>query len=318
MKAPITRDQILAILPHLDLIPLIEQGFAAYSRGEAVIPPVGELLFEDPPGELHIKYGYLKSGSHAVIKIASGFYGNKDIGLPPGDGLMLLFSRNTGCLENILLDQGLLTDVRTAAAGAVAARHLAPSHISGIGVFGAGVQGRLQVEYLAGITPCRTVRVWGTSDAELESYRRDMEAKGYDVTSTRDAQSIPEACNLIITATPSHTPLLRADWIRPGTHITAMGSDTPDKQELDSNILARADIIVADSLPQSRARGEIFKAREAGVITDENVRELGNVIRDPRLRRGDDGQITVADLTGVAVQDIQIASAVLEKIQAAR
>lgn len=313
MSTVLSRERILEILPDLDLIPMIEEGFAAYSRGEAVIPPVGELLFDDPPGELHIKYGYLKSGRHAVVKIASGFYQNPKLGLPAGDGLMLLFDRTTGRLQALLLDEGLLTDIRTAAAGAVAARHLAPSQVNGIGVFGAGIQGRLQVEYLAGITPCRTVRVWGVQDEELERYRLDMEAKGYQVTTTRDPESITAQCNIILTATPSRVPLIRADWIRPGTHITAMGSDTPDKQELDPHILAKADIVVTDSLPQSQARGEVFKAREAGLLTDADVRELGAVISDPALRRQNDSQITVADLTGVAVQDLQIASAVYAK-----
>ncbi len=137
-----------------------------------------------------------------------------------------------------------------------------------------------------------------------------MNSRGFSVETTREAAAIPRTCNLIVTATPSKTPLLSAADLRPGTHITAVGSDTPDKQELDSEILARADVVVADSLAQCRLRGEIHKALAAGKIDESRVVELGNIISGRASGRTSDSQITVADLTGVAVQDIKIASAV--------
>ena len=121
-------------------------------------------------------------------------------------------------------------------------------------------------------------------------------------------------CNLIITATPSKTPLLSADLIRKGTHITAVGSDTPEKQELDAKILQRADRVVVDSISQVLSRGESFHALEKGLITKEDLIELGNVIQDRKLQRASDDEITVADLTGVAVQDLQISKAVWGQI----
>ena len=306
------RAQIEEALQRVDVTEAIEQGFVAYSQGSVVVPPVGELVFEDPPGDVHIKYGYIKNDDYFVIKVASGFYGNVDTGLPPYDGLMLVFSQKTARLECILLDECHLTNVRTAAAGAVVAKYLAPSRVERIGVFGAGVQGKMQVEALLPIVDCRDVVVWGTGEEELDAYREAMEGHGLTIETTLIGDEIAATCNLIITATPSHDPLLRAEQIREGTHITAMGSDTREKNELEPAILRKADLVVADSIEQCRLRGEIHHALETGVLQEGDVRELGKVIVDSALQRTDDSQITVADLTGVAVQDVQISKAVYE------
>jgi len=305
-------DEIKQALEKVNTIEAIEKGFVAYSQGKVVVPPVGEMLFSDPSGEVHIKYGYIRGEIYSVIKIASGFYENIKLGLPTGDGLMLLFSQMTGQLEGILLDEGYLTNVRTAAAGAVAAKYLAPNIIRRIGIFGAGVQGRLQLIYLKTITSCRDVMVWGINQKELDIYKKDMEKQGFNIQATMDAEDIASKCNLIVTATPSKSPLLHTSQIRPGTHITAMGSDTPEKNELDPGILEKADIIAVDSLSQSRSRGEIFQASRSGRLDQNKIFELGNVIQQPEFHRQSEEQISVADLTGVAVQDIQISVAVFE------
>jgi ornithine cyclodeaminase len=308
-----TLAQIREVLPSLDLIPAIEAGFVAYSSGQATVPPVGELILDK--GEVHIKSGFIAGEDLYVIKIASGFYGNPALGLPSGNGCMLLFKQSTGESAAILLDEGHLTDIRTAVAGAVAAKYCAPRKVERIGIVGAGVQARLQLEWLKRVSDCRDVLVWGPLQGELEDYKREMGSRGFEVETTSDAAAILKACNLVITATPSKKPLLRAADLRPGTHITAVGSDTPDKQELDSEILARADVIVADSLSQCLLRGEIHKALESGRIREERCIELGDVISGREKGRTSENQITVVDLTGVAVQDIAIASAVYRALQ---
>ncbi len=308
--------EIKQALAGIDLLPLIEAGFAAYSRGEVVVPPVGELVFDDPPGDVHIKYGYIKRDGHYVVKIASGFVDNPKLGLPSGDGLMLVFSQRTGILEAVLLDEGHLTNLRTAVAGAVVAKHLAPGKVAAVGILGAGVQGRMQLEWLKRVRAFDKAIVWGVSESELAAYRRDMASPGLEIRTTLRAEDVAAAANLIVTCTPSTAPLLRAGWIRPGTHITAMGSDTASKQELDPAILARADRVVVDSLSQSELRGEAYRAVSAGAIGRDRLVELGRVVEDPGLRRASDAEITVADLTGVAVQDIQIAKAVLQALSA--
>jgi len=310
--------EIKKVLAAIDPLPLIEAGFAAYSRGDVVVPPVGELVFADPPGDVHIKYGYIKRDDFYVIKIASGFTDNPKLGLPSGDGLMLVFSQKTGVLEAVLLDEGYLTNLRTAVAGAVVAKYLAPRQVSAVGIVGAGVQGRMQLDWLRRVRKFDQAVVWGIDEDELGAYRRDMESPGLRIRTTLRAEEVAAAANLIVTCTPATAPILKTEWIRPGTHITAIGSDTAAKQELEVAILTRADRVVVDSLSQSELRGEVYKAVSAGALTRDRLVELGRVISDERLRRASADEITVADLTGVAVQDIQISKAVWLAIRSAR
>ncbi len=310
MAKIVTLEEIQRALKRIDAIPAIEEGFVLYSRGKAVVPPVGELLFEKPRADVHIKYGYIKDDDYYLIKIASGFYENTGLGLPSTNGLMLLFSQKTGELLAVLLDEGHLTNVRTAAAGAVAAKYFAPGKVGRVGILGAGTQGRMQLEYLRKVRDVRDVIVWGLNDEELSAYKKDMERLGFVVETTLDAGCVASQCNLIVTCTPSTRPLLRAGQIQAGTHITAMGSDTAEKQELESEVLKKADRVIVDSISQCRLRGESFRAIEAGAIGPEKLVELGAAIPDEKLHRQSEDEITVVDLTGVAVQDIQIAKAV--------
>ena len=320
MPAILNLGQIKEALKKIDpvqgIIKGIEEGFVAYSQGKVVVPPVGELIFDEPRGDTHIKYGYIKHDDYYVIKIASGFYDNPKVGLPASSGLMLLFSQKTGELIAALLDDGYLTQVRTAAAGAVVGEYFAPQKVKRVGIFGAGVQGRMQLEYLRYVRDFHDVIVWGVNQEELDKYKADMAPHGFKIQTTFEPEEIASTCNVIITATPSYKPLLKVDQIRKGTHITAMGSDTSEKQELDSAILKKADRVIVDSIPQSLLRGEVFKALEAGAIKKENLVELGTAISDRKFQRQSDEEITVVDLTGVAVQDIQISKAVWNVVAA--
>ena len=304
--------EIEEVLPEINLFREIEQGFIEYSSENTVVPPIGELLFERPPGDVHIKYGYIKNDEYYVVKIASGFYENPKVNLPSNNGLMILFSQKTGEPLAVMLDQGLLTDVRTAVAGAIAAKYLAPTKIKKIGIVGTGVQARLQLLYLKDITPSKEVIVWGRDNNHVGIYITEMRAKGYHVEAAMDIEELCEQCNLIITTTPVLSPLIRADNILPGTHITAVGSDTEDKQEIQTKSFAKADLIVADSISQCNVRGEIHHALKKKVISLKQVKELGDVIQDRKLQRSNDNQTSIADLTGVAVQDIQITKAVYQ------
>lgn len=307
--------QIMSVLEKIQPIKEIEEGFIAYSEGKTEIPPVGEMIFKNPPGDVHIKYGYILDDDYYVIKIASGFFESPQSSRYTSNGLLLLFKKGSGELACTLLDECYLTQLRTAAAGAVVAKYLAPKHIECIGILGAGTQGRMQLEILDSIIDCKDVMAWGMNEDELGEYKEDMERVGYNVKTTMKAEDVAAQCNFIVTATPSKSPLLSADMIRQGTHITAMGSDTPAKIELDPQILQKADIIVADSISQCLLRGEIHQALKAGLLEKERIIELGNVIVNPDLQRSSDEQITIADLTGVAVQDIQITKAVYHALK---
>jgi ornithine cyclodeaminase len=309
MAIVIDRDKILSIVKDIDLIADMEKGFIEYSKGNCVVPPMGEMQFKKNKGETHIKYGYIKDGQYYVIKIASGFYNNPQLGISSSQGLMLLFNQKTGETEAILLDEGYLTDIRTAAAGALAAKYFAPENIKAVGVIGTGIQGKLQLQFLQKYKPCKEVWIWNVNKESALKYRSEM-GSAFNIHIAENTAELAQHCNLIITCTPSEKALLRTKDIREGTHITAVGSDMPGKQELEGDIMVKADIVVSDSIAQSKSRGEIFRAAQSGFVFSKKVVELGTAIRYKHLQRISDKQITVVDLTGVAVQDIMIARSV--------
>lgn len=312
MTAIYQLEEIRAALRGSDLLAAMQRAFVNYSRGLAVLPPVGEMLFTDPPGDVHIKYGYVSGDDCYVVKVASGFYNNPQLGLASSNGLMLLFSQLTGELLAVLLDRGHLTDVRTAAAGAVAARHLAPRSPDCIGIVGCGIQAEQQLRFLEPVVGCRRVLAWGRDRQRLHAWRERLADTGFDIGFAADLDHLVDSCRLIVTTTPAVEPLLRE--VRDGTHVTAIGSDTPDKQELAPAILAAADVVAVDSRQQCRSRGEVFRALGAGAIALNAVVELGEIIDGSCRGRRDDAEITVADLTGIATQDIEIARTVYQRI----
>jgi len=300
-----------------ELIEEIAQGFVDYSAGRVVVPPVGYLGFTEPTGDVHLKYGYVKGGDVFVIKVAAGFPQNSEHGLPTGDGCMLVFDSHTGFLRAVLLDRSRLTDLRTAVAGAVAARALAPSSVSRIGIIGTGVQARLQPLMLKHVTTCRDISLYGRSAQRAATCAEYLERAGFRVTIAASAEAVAESAELLVTTTASHAAHFRAAAVRPGTHVTGVGADAPGKQELDAKLFARAEVVVADSIAQCADHGDLAPALAHGDIALDRVRELGAVLADPKLGRTGEEQISIADLTGVAVQDIVIASHVMRRIAAA-
>ena len=300
------------------LIEDLEEGYALYSEDKVEVPPVGFLHFQDPGGDVHIKYGYIRGDSVYVVKIASGFE-VPELGGMASDGLLLIFDQKTGQLESVLLDECYLTDIRTAVGGAVAAKHLAPKTVTGIGIVGTGVQARMQLKMLSYTVDCHRALVWGRNEERLTCLVNDIQQDPdfwpgkLEVQGTTDMDHLTANSNLVVTATSAKNPLIHAGQIRPGTHITAMGSDDDGKQELDHKLLEKADLVVADSRSQCLLHGEISHAIREGLLAEKSIVELGEVVRNPALGRTTDDQVTVVDLTGVAVQDIQIAKMVSRK-----
>ena len=309
-----TKEQILKTLKNINLLESIEKGFVEYSRGNSVVPPVGELLFEEPPGDVHIKYGYIKNQDNYVVKIASGFSENYKAGLSSSHGVMVMFDKNTGYLKCVLHDEGYLTNVRTAVAGSICAKYIAPSNINTIGIIGTGIQARMQLEYLKMVTDCREVLVLGRNKEKISKYIEDMKSHGFKINVASNSRELCKNSNLIITTTNANESLIQKDDIKEGTHITAMGSDTPEKRELDPEILSIADAVVVDSIPQCLERGETKNALDRNLLKEEDLIEIGTIIDSGKKLRKNNNEITVADLTGVAVQDIMITNAVYEQL----
>ncbi|MGA3238675.1 MAG: hypothetical protein ABSG03_20550 [Bryobacteraceae bacterium] len=308
-----SRAELLPAIHPAELIQAVEDGFAAYSRGEVVVPPVGHLDFDEPPGDCHIKYGYRRGDDAFTVKIATGFYRNPERGLPSSNGVVLVFSSRTGELLAILQDEGCLTDLRTAAAGAVAAKYLAPPKVECIGMVGAGTQARLQLEYLKEVTPCRRVLLWARSAERAAAFQAEFHASGFQIELASTVAELASRSHLIVTTTPARHWLLGADDVQPGTHITAVGADGVGKQEIDPRLFARA-LCAVDSRKQCAQFGDSSYAIQEGLIANCDLIELGEIVQNRSLGRKDAAQITIADLTGVAVQDIQIAKLALRRL----
>ena len=309
MPITLNWDQIEPLIAKIDISDAMKKAFIEYSNGNAVIPPVGELIMHQPPGEVHIKYGYIKGGSHYVIKIASGFPNNQKENIKPGQGMMLLFDIQTGMPEAILIDDANLTDIRTAIAGAITSQALSNQDLESFTIIGTGVQARYQAIHVSQLMKIEKVRVWGRDPVKAYQLREDL--PDLDVNIEEDIERLIKESGLIITTTSSKEPLIQSDWVKPGTHITAVGSDTPEKCELDPDILSMADLVVADSLEQNLIRGEIHQAIKRSLINSDSIVELGEIFAGLNPGRINDDSITIADLTGVAVQDLVIAKAVL-------
>jgi ornithine cyclodeaminase len=295
----------------IDLVSLMENAFSAFSQNKSVVPLPGEMEFQSPPGEVHVKYGYYLDSDVYVVKIASSFWDNPRRGLNSSDGIMLVFSKQTGALLSILNDRGRLTDRRTGAAGAVAAKYLAGPDPDIVGVLGTGIQAELQVHALQAVRPCRNLVVWGRNPERASDYARRMSVQGYDVDIVSAPSEVAALSRLIVMATSSRSPLLTWRDIRPGTHITAIGADSADKQELDAEIVRKADLVVTDSRSQAASRGELLHAFGGDVAAIAHVAEIGEIVAGKLPGRTTDEQVTVATFSGLAVQDISIATAVL-------
>ena len=285
-----------------------ERAFVAYSSGGAELPGVIHLDVPEARGEIHVKAGHLHGAPYYAVKAASGFY---DLEPPAIDGLVIVFDARDGSPAALLLDGGYLTDLRTGAAGGVAARYLAPERVERVAVLGTGAQARQQVDALAEVRPGFTeVRVWGRDPTKARRAAGDIASRHGEGCAVNDLPTVPEAvegADVVITCTAAREPLVEAAWVAPGAHVTAVGSDGPGKQELDPAIVRAADVLVVDSLDQCSRLGELQHAPDQAA----RAVELGAVCAGDAPGRAGEAQLTVCDLTGVGVQDVAAANAVM-------
>jgi ornithine cyclodeaminase len=311
---PIVQEEALraAVTPER-AVAVVRDAFRADGEGRTQVPSVIHLDIRAARGEFHVKTAHIEGIPHIGVKIASGFYDNPSRGLPSGSGLIALFDAATGLPAALLLDNGFLTDIRTGAAGAVAADYLARREITTVGVVGSGVQARHQVRCLRVVRTFSRILAWSPTPERLAAYGAEMSLEGYDVTAASGIEEVCTEADILITATPSAAALVKAAWLRDGVHVTAVGSDSPGKHELEPACLDRADLVVVDRYGQCAAFGELKHALEAGLLTRHDVHgELGAIVAGAKPGRTSDAQITIADLTGVGFQDTAIASAAYE------
>ena len=307
--------QLRELVP-LDLaaIDQIEAAFLALATEDVAMPPVLRLDLPAQNGEVDVKTAWLPRFDSFAIKVSPGFFNNPTLGLPSLNGLMLVLSAKTGLTEAVLLDNGYLTAVRTAAAGAVAARWLAKQQTPQVAVLGAGEQARLQLQALMLVRRVEHVRVWARNASNAQRFAEETAAKlGVRCEAARDVAHALAEADVAITTTPSRTPLIEAKHLHAGLHITAMGSDAEHKNEIAPAALAAARY-VCDRVQQTRVLGELHHALAARAVkADAGIAELGEVIAGKAVGRTSDADVTLCDLTGTGAQDTAIAALALQR-----
>ena len=290
------------------LIPIIEEAFKNLALDKVTMPPILRLDIEKYHGESDVKTAYIEGLDSYAIKVASGFFNNSKIGLPSSNGLMILLDSKTGVIKSILLDKGYLTDIRTAVAGAIAAKYLSNPNSKKVGIIGAGIQAKLQLEALTLVRNIDTAFIWTRKSDKLSKFIENIKRLNINIQICLSPEEVVKQSEILITTTPSKSPLIKNEWLKKGLHITAMGSDAEQKNELDPLIIKECDLYIPDSLSQTRILGELHHAIKNNLVSsNENFYELGDVILDPNLGRKRKEDITVCDLTGTGVQDTAIA-----------
>ena len=319
MKVKILTEKDLrqAVCVNSEAVAAIEAGFSALAGDKATMPPIMHIEVPEHQGDVDIKAAYVQGLDHLAVKVGAGFFNNYKIGLPNSPAMMVAVSTNTGFVEAVLLDNAYLTDVRTGATGAVAAKYLAPENIKIAGVVGTGAQGRYQIEGLMCVRKFDRLLAFDLDKEQLSKYVQEMEQVLHvPVTAADSVQKLVEQSQTVVTCTPSRMPYLEAAWIHPGLHLTCMGADLPEKRELMPEVLGKINLLSCDRKSQCFSMGELHHALDAGVISKTtDIAELGEITLGKRPGRRDDTQITLCDLTGTGVQDTAIANLALKKSQ---
>lgn len=302
------RADVQRCLDGADVLGAVREALIAAARGRAHSPRPMSFDFGER-GEAHVKGAYLEGRSDWTVKLATGFYGNPERGLPGASGMSLVASAETGVPRAIVLDGGHLTDVRTAAAGTLAVEALSSDGLERVGIVGCGTQARVQLESLAGARRLKKVAAFGRDRERAGRYAAQMsERLGLEVEATDEPRVAVEGAQVVLTVTPSRRALVEADWLAPGATVVAVGADMPGKQELEPRVLERAELLVADDPEQAVAVGELQHAP----ALRERVRALGEILAEPPPRRQG---IAVADLTGLGAEDAAIAALVVERAE---
>ena len=293
----------------------VETAFSWLRQDRVSMPPIMHITAPGR-GDVDVKSAFVDGLPCFAIKIASGFYDNRRLGLPTGSAMMVLLSAETGFCEAVLFDNSYLTDLRTGMAGAVAAKYLAPKSCKRVGVVGTGVQARYQVRCLRLVRDFDEVIVWGRSEERAEACAEDLRATGIGTVGiAASAEEVARNCDVLVTVTASSEALVEADWLHPGQHVTAVGADFPGKQELDADVLRRADLVACDVVSQCIANGELQHIAIDGALPPAvSVVELGALTTGEHTGRTRDDELTICDLTGTGVQDTAIANLAYENL----
>ncbi len=286
-----------------NVLPVVEKAFWEHGLGKVQMPPKVYLDFKAHNGDLRTMPGYLENMDIAGVKLVNVHPDNPKIGLPTVMALMVLNSTKTGA-PLAVMDGTTLTNLRTGAAGGVAAKYLSREDSRVVGLVGLGRQARTQLRAIMEVRDIRMVKIFDRSSESTVAFKVEMENEmGVEIESEPNAHEVCD-CDILVTTTPVKSPVVKAGWIREGTHINAIGADAAGKEELDPMILKNAKVIV-DAIQQASHSGEVNVPISTGIFSvNEIYAELGQVVSGIKQGRENDGDITVFDSTGLAIQDV--------------
>ncbi|GAA3466195.1 ornithine cyclodeaminase family protein [Nonomuraea roseola] len=285
----------------------VRAALIAHAEGRTTVPPPLHMEFPEAEGDCHVKAGWIAGGDDFTVKIASGFYRNSALGMPTNSGLVCVLSARTGQVRAVLDDRGWLTAWRTAAAGALITHAMSRPEAAMLGVFGTGEQARLQVRWLAMLRPLTKVLVCGRSERKAAALCEWLGGHGLDAEPAGAEEAA--GADIVVTTTPATAPVLEADAVRPGAHVTGIGADMPHKNELPPALFRRAETIATDDHDQCLHHGDFGRAVRAGAVAQDCDIAAGALLLRQMQRSAT--AITVADLTGVGALDAALASALL-------
>jgi len=310
----ITRQELDKLIKFEEVFRKTKRAYQLFSQGKTITPPFTVFTIPESKGSVHFKCGYVPGEKYFAMKYSGVFYGNEKLGLSNFLGLFTVFNAKTGEVEAIIDDKGYLTDYRTGVAGAIATQVLANPESETVAMIGTGIQARMQLFSLLKVMPnIQTLMVWGRSESGMRNYIKDVKLlyPKLNIVACSSAQEAVSSADIIYTVTYSENPIIKADWIKKGAHITAVGACEPNMQELDPKIFEIAEIVAVDSLEACSKNGELHHALNMGYIEQNNVFELGEAIASKIKRETTD--ITVCDLVGIGFQDAVIASSVMNE-----
>ncbi|WP_420413130.1 ornithine cyclodeaminase family protein [Roseibium sp.] len=309
------------IKPLLDMpaaIETVRQILIDTANGLIAQPEPVQILFDDQSGsfcgDCHIKAAQAKGLPYFAVKVATGFYQNSVRGLEVNNGLVLVLSSETGEPLALLQDEGWLTQMRTAAAGALAASLKDVPKDGALGIIGTGTQARLQAEAIRSLLGIERIFVLGRTSQSITAYLADMTQSGFRVSAVDDAKTLCWQSDILVTATPATSPVICADDVSNGLHIVAVGADSPGKCELAPDLFAQTDIIVTENHSQCLDHGDFGSAVRVGHVHETADHSLCNILagQHPDLDFGA-ASLSIVDLTGLGAQDLAVASAVVTK-----
>jgi len=290
----------------------VEKAFHDHGMGQTQMPPKSYLYFPRYDGDLRTMPAYLEGQDLAGVKIVNVHPRNQEIGLPTVMALLVLNSSKTGA-PLAIMGATYLTSMRTGAAGAVAARTLARQNSQVVGIIGAGVQARTQLLGLSRHFQIEQVIVSDSSLERAQSFEDDV--RPYLNCDCLTTTSLEDACqcDILVTTTPSRRPVVQDKWIKPGTHINAIGADARGKQELESSLTKRAKVVV-DDLTQAVHSGEVNVPISEGMLAPQDIyAQIGEILTGKKPGRVSDEEITIFDSTGLGIQDVAAGNAVYKK-----